>query len=218
MGDATKKGANEPESPGYITHHASRVTESGIALLTTMLLLVAMTVIGIAAMTVTGLGSKMAGFGRTEEAGTNAAEACLGTGVKIIQDTIANAALPPSYLDNASPPGPVPSSNAATLAAEILGQSDNNPDVADVAPNTVAAVGAFAVNGDIDRLYVAPRAGSALQFAAGYEGTGSGGGGGGYDLIYRIDCSTNNTAVGTRSRITAVYACTLAGETCQRKI
>ena len=192
--------------------------ERGLALLTTMLLLIALTVIGIAAMTVTGLGSKMAGFGRSEEAGASAAEACLGTGVKIIQDTIDNGGLPAAYQNNAAPPGPVPSGNAATLQAEIMGQSDNNPDTADGAPNTVATVGSFTVNGDIDRLYAVPKAGAALQFAAGYEGIGAGAAGGGIDIYYRIDCSATNTSVATRSRITAVYACTVTGETCQRKI
>jgi Tfp pilus assembly protein PilX len=183
-----------------------------------MLLLVGLTILGIAAMTVTGLGSRMAGYGRSEEAGASAAEACLGTGVRIIQDTIANSALSAAYLDNASPAGPVPNGNANTLQSEIMGQSDNNADTADVAPNTVATVGAFTVNGDIDRMYAAPRSGSAMQFGSGYEGTGSGAGGGGVDIYYRIDCSATNTATATKSHITAVYACTLAGEACQKKI
>jgi Tfp pilus assembly protein PilX len=192
--------------------------EAGIAMLTTMLLLVAMTVIGIAAMTVTSMGSRMAGFGRTAEAATTAAEACLGTGVKLIQDTIDNGVLPAAYLDNANPPGPVPAGNAATLQAEIMGQSDNNVDQADVAPNTVATVNNYVVNGDIDRLYAAPKAGSAQQFGAGYEGTGAGAAAGGIDIFYRIDCSATNAATDTRGRITAVYACTVTGESCQRKI
>jgi len=182
------------------------------------MLLVAMTVIGIAAMTVTGMGSRMAGFGRMAEAGATAAEACLGTAVKLVQETIDNGTLPAAYRDDANPPGPVPAGNAATLQAEIMGQSDNNADAADAAPNTVAVVNNYVVNGDIDRLYAAPKAGSAQQFGAGYEGTGAGAAAGGVDIYYRIDCSTTNTATDTRSRITAVYACTVTGESCQRKI
>lgn len=192
--------------------------ERGVALLTTMLLLVALTVIGIAAMTVTSLGSKMAGFGRTEEAGASAAEACLGTAVKLIQDTIDNGTLPASYRSDANPPGPVPAGNAAVLQAEIMGQADNSPDAAEAVPNTVANVNNFVVNGDIDRLYAAPKPGSALQFAAGYEGTGSGAAAGGIDIYYRVDCVATNAATDTRGRITSVYACTVTGETCQRKI
>ena len=202
-----------------VTCHLSPLAaEAGLALLTTILLLVAMTVIGIAAMTVTSMGSRMAGFGRTAEAGATAAEACLGTAVKLIQETIDNGTLPAAYRNDANPPGPVPAGNAATLQSEILGQSDNNADAADTAPNTVATVNSYTVNGDIDRLYAAPKAGSAQQFGSGYEGTGAGAAAGGIDIFYRIDCSATNAATDTRGRITAVYACTVTGETCQRKI
>jgi Tfp pilus assembly protein PilX len=201
-----------------LTPHASRLTaENGIALLTTMLLLVAMTVIGIAAMTVTGLGSKMAGYARSEEAGASAAEACLGTAVKIVQDTLEAHMLPPGYRSDATPPGPVPAGNAATLEAEIMGQADNNPDVADAAPNTVATVNNYAVSGDIDRLYRAPKAGSAHQpIGGGYDGAGASA----IDIYYRVDCMAVNAVTATRGRITAIYACTqlAGGETCQRKI
>ena len=190
--------------------------ECGIALLTVLLLLVAMTIIGIGAMTMSGLGTKLAGFGRTTESGANAAEACIGTAVRIIQDTIDQGTIPSTYLSTASPAGPIPSSNSSTLQSEILGQSDNNGDSAQSAPNLSQTVGGFTVNGDIDRLYAAPKAGGALQFASGYEGTAGGAAGGGVDIIYRIDCVATGTA-STMSRITAVYACTLAGDTCQRK-
>jgi len=96
-----------------------------------------------------------------------------------------------------------------------MGQSDNNADtVTSVPPDTVAQVNTYVVNGDIDRLYATPRAGSALQFAAGYEGTA----GGGIDIMYRIDCAATNVATGASSRITAVYACVATGESCQKRI
>jgi Tfp pilus assembly protein PilX len=195
-----------------------RVGQRGIALLTVMLLLVALTVIGIAAMTVTSLENRMAGFERTGESGATAAEACLGTAVRIIQQTIDSAQLPPEFLDDKNPPGPVPAGNAATLQQEIMGQLDNNADVSTTAPNTVTVVAGFTVRGDIDRLYAKPKAGGSLQFAAGYEGTAGGAAGGGVDIMYRIDCSASSALTGTNSRITAVYACTATGESCQRKI
>lgn len=54
--------------------------ERGIALITIMLVMVIMTVIGIAALTVTGMENRMAGFQRTGEAAATAAESCVGTG------------------------------------------------------------------------------------------------------------------------------------------
>jgi Tfp pilus assembly protein PilX len=190
--------------------------QSGVALLTVLLLLVGMTIIGLGAMTMSGFGSRIAGFGRTAESGTNAAEACVGTGVKIIQDTIDQGTMPGAYLSTANPTGPVPVGNGPTLQSEILGQLDNNPDTAQGAPNFTQTINGFTVNGDIDRLYAAPKAGGALQFASGYEGTGTGAAGGGVDIYYRIDCVSTNAA-NTSSRIVAVYACTVTGDTCQRR-
>jgi hypothetical protein len=76
----------------------------------------------------------------------------------------------------------------------------------------------FTVNGDIDRLYAKAKSGGSMQQFGGYEGTAGGAAGGGVEILYRIDCSATNSATGTRGRITAVYACTATGETCQRKI
>lgn len=220
------------EHASRVTRHLSPVTrdaspsdEEGMALLTVVLLLMIMTVLGIAAITTTSMENRMAGFTRTGEASAGSAESCVGTAVNIIQKTIDNGTLPAAFLDDAATPGPVPAANGAggartpTLQAEIMGQADNDPDTVDsVPPNTVAQVNTYVVNGDIDRLYAAPKAGSAMQFAAGYEGMASGAGGGGIDIIYRIDCRATNVATGASSRITAVYACVATGETCQKKI
>ena len=204
---------------GNATGAPSRLTgQDGIALLTVLLLMLIMTVLGIAAITVTSLENRMAGFARTGEASSSAAESCLGAGVNIVQQTIDNGSLPAAFLDNANPAGPVPQANSATLQGEIMGQSDNSTDAAEANPNTVVQVNTFTVNGDIDRLYAQPKAGGSLQFAAGYEGTAGGAAGGGVDILYRLDCVATNPATGTSSRITAVYACTATGESCQKKI
>ncbi|TAJ23407.1 MAG: hypothetical protein EPO64_11265 [Nitrospirae bacterium] len=201
------------------TDYASRLTsERGVALLTVLLLMVILTIVGIVAITVTGVENRMAGYVRTTESGTSAAEACMGTAVNVIQQTIDNGTLSASFLDNAVPAGPVPAGNATTLEQEIMGQSDNNPDAADTAPNTVATVNTFTVRGDIDRLYVVGKTGGSLQFAGGYEGTAGGAASGGVDIYYRVDCSATNAATSTKSRVTAVYVCTSTGESCQRKI
>ncbi len=197
--------------------HAA-ANQNGLALLTVMLLMLIMTVIGIAAITVTGLENRMAGYLRTGEAAASAAESCLGTSVNVIQQTIDQGSLPAAFLDNAAPAGPVPQANGPTLNSEIMGQSDNNGDAPTVAPNTVATVNTFTVRGDIDRLYAKAKAGGSLQFAAGYEGTAGGAAGGGIDIFYQINCIASNAATNASSRITAVYACTATGESCQKKI
>ena len=195
---------------------------NGIALLTVMLVMVIMSVIGIAALTVTGLENRLAGFGRTGEAGATAAESCVGTGVNLIQQTIDLATVPVSFLATSAPAGPVPAGGDTRLTQEIMGQSDNNVDTASATggaggggPNMYTKIGIFDVYGDIDRLYAKARAGGALEFASGFD---SGPGGGGVDIIYRIDCVAQNTTTNTSSQITAVYACAATGESCQKKL
>jgi Tfp pilus assembly protein PilX len=192
------------------------MNQRGVALVTVMLVMIIMTVIGIAALTVTGMENRMAGFQRTGEAVATAAESCVGTGVNIIQQTIDQGKVPDTFttLNN----GPV--LNQAILEGEIMGQSDNNPDdpSTDLTANTKQTVGAYTVRGDIDRLYARPRAGGALQFAGGYEGAAGGTAGGGVDIMYRIDCRATTTISSTASRIVAIYACTATGESCQRRI
>jgi Tfp pilus assembly protein PilX len=199
--------------------------EQGIAMLTVMLVMLMMTVLGIAAVTVTGLENRMAGFMTSMESATAAAESCAGVGVNLIQQTIdpyAGAGTLPAVFKSdvvtAGVPGPVPQTNATVLNQEIMGSSDNNSDFADgtgSVPNLVQTVGAYTVNGDIDRLYVKGSPGSGMQQFAGYEGTGSSSVGSS-NIYYRVDCVARNAATGTSARVTAVYACTLTGESCQK--
>ena len=197
-------------------------SEQGVAMLTVLLVMLMMTVLGIAAVTVTGLENRMAGFMTSMEGATAAAESCAGTGVNIIQQTIdpyvGAGTLPTAFLSNATPAGPVPQTNATVLNQEIMGQSDNNSDIPDGAgavPNLVQTVRAYTVNGDVDRLYIKGSPGSGMQQFAGYEGTGSSAVGSS-NIFYRIDCVARNTATGTSARVTAVYACTTTGESCQK--
>lgn len=199
--------------------------EQGVAMLTVLLIMLMMTVLGISAVTVTGLENRMAGFMTSMEGANAAAESCTGIGVNIIQQTIdpyvGAGAIPASFLSNvvtAGVPGPVNQPYAALLTQEIMGQSDNNSDVPDgtgEAPNLLQTVGVFTVKGDIDRLYIKGTPGSGMQQFAGYEGAGNSAASSA-NIFYRIDCVARNTATGTSARITAVYACTVTGESCQK--
>ena len=198
--------------------------EEGIALVTTLVILLMMTVLGVGAVAVTALENRIAGFQRTGESATSAAESCVGTSVNIIQQTLAssNLTVPAVFVSAA---GPVLTSAEVavnpTLSMEISGQSDNHTDMVTGAgvtgPDYSLQINGYSVLGDIDRLYLIGKTGSGMQFAAGYEGAGSGTAGGGADIVYRIDCRATLTAAGTESRVVAIYACTLNGQ-CQKKI
>jgi Tfp pilus assembly protein PilX len=215
--------------PGQTEQSLALKREDGIAMLTVLMLTLILTVIGVAAITSTTLDIKMAGGERVRESTVNAAEACMSSGVQIIQQTLANGAVPSTLTGvGANPSITLPLGTALgqnPLQAEIMGQSDGNSDSADptVAStrNAVLTISNYTVNMDIDRLYARPKSGSALQFAAGYQGTGAGAAGGGIEILYRIDCYANSTAGGiaqAAGHVTGVYACVSTGESCQRKI
>jgi Tfp pilus assembly protein PilX len=194
-----------------------------MAMLTVMMVLLMLTVLGIAAITSSGLGNNMAGLQRTMEASANAAESCLGTGANIIQQVFLpenGSQLPAALLDDHAPPGPVPIGNKTVLENELIGNPENHTDVptgASAAPNLRMTVGAYAVAGDIDRLYVKMRAGSGQQQFSAYEGSGVGAGSGGVDAFFRLTCVATNVATGTESQVSAIYACSLSGDGCQKQ-
>src|SRR5438128_12423677 len=79
---------------GRIARRAVLGREDGIAMLTVLMLTIILTVIGVAAITSTSLDIKMAGGERVRESSVNAAEACMSSGVQIIQQTLQNGAVP----------------------------------------------------------------------------------------------------------------------------
>jgi Tfp pilus assembly protein PilX len=198
--------------------------EEGIALITTLVILLIMTVLGVGAVAVTALENRVAGFQRTGESATSAAESCVGTSVNIIQQTLAtsNLTVPAAFV---SATGPVLNTAEVavnpSLSLEISGGSVNDPDLVTGAgatgPDYSLQINGYSVLGDIDFLYLVPRAGSGSSGAGGYDGTGSGATDGGVDRLYRIDCRATLPAVGAESRVVAIYACTLNG-ICEKQI
>jgi Tfp pilus assembly protein PilX len=207
-----------------------RENQQGIAMISILMLMLILTVLGIGAMTITGLENRVAGFASSMEASSAAADSCIATGVKVIQqvlDVSNSTSLPTTLLNNQTPPGPVPSTNKAQLELEINGDPTAVADapigppfpagIIAAVPNLVQTVGAYSVAGDIDFLYRKQRAGSGQQFGAAYDGTAVGGGAGGVDMFYSVDCVATNTATGMSSRIAAIYSC-LYNEGCTRKL
>jgi Tfp pilus assembly protein PilX len=188
------------------------IGQDGVALLTVMMIMLILTVLGIAAITTTGLENRMAGFARTGEEAATAADSCLGVGANLIRQALIPAnsvAIPAPFLSNAVPPGPVPVANAVILHDEIYGRdalgvsTKNSGDTAAGTPNLVLAVNGINVNGDIDYLYNENTTGT----------------GGAITNTYRISCVATNVASGSTSSVTSVFACTLVtGSTeCSKK-
>ena len=206
MGPAMNRGVRGTD------HDAAN--DRGMALLTVMIIMLLMVVLAISAITVTGLETRMSGFVATKEAMSTAAESCEGTAVNIIQQTLYYGELRPEFLDNATPAGPIPAANSATLFSEISGQplptgvappntiGENWTDNPSTAPNLqLTNIPGLTVNGDIDRLFKRRKEGSGEL----------------KEIVYRITCIASNAAAGTSSTVTSIYSCTV-GETCMKKI
>ena len=187
--------------------------QRGMTMLTVVMFMIILAMVGIGSLTISSLENRIAGFSRTAEAASAAAESCVGTGVNVIQQTLNAGTLPLAFS-----PTPVTAANAGLyglLQQEIMGQRDNDADTATLASaDTSVTINGYTVNGDIDRLYVAPIPGASLEFGAAYDR----GGGGSVFVYYRIDCVASQTATGATSRLTAVYACAVTGESCQKQI
>src|SRR2546426_12802708 len=117
---------------GRIARRAVLGREDGIAMLTVLMLTIILTVIGVAAITSTSLDIKMAGGERLRESTLNAAEACMSSGVQIIQFFLMirrpprSTLFPYTTLFRSLPLGTAPGQNP--LEAEIMGQSNANAD------------------------------------------------------------------------------------------
>ncbi len=175
---------------------APRLGEEGIALVTTLVILLIMTVLGVGAVATTALENRIAGFQRTGESANSAVEACVGTSANIIKQTITSGmVVPPAFYATAN--DPVPSLAAPTLASEISSMTPNDPDttsgIGAAGPDYSQQINGYNVVGDIDHLY------KNLMF--GEANT--------YVFVYRIDCRATLPAVGSESHVVAIYACSM---------
>jgi len=206
--------------------------ERGVALFSVFLAILMLTVIGIASLTVTGLENRMAGFASSMEASSAAAESCVATGVKVIQqvqDVSNGGTIPTALLSTATPPGPVPNLspniNKSQLEAEIGMDATALPDtpvgppfpagITAAVPNLSFNLSGYTVVGDIDFLYQRNRAGATTCGNCAYHNAS--GGAGSTEYLYKVDCVATHTATGMSSRVSATYAC-VYNEGCQRRI
>ena len=182
--------------------------ERGTSFMTVMMIMLMTGSLGVAALTMTGLENSMAGAIRMVEEGTDAAEACVGMSVNVIQRSVDSPnGLPAMFV---GPLGPVPAASKDRTYDEIIGipfSIRNNPDVAvggALPPNITMTVNNYLVNGDIDFLYSKPRAGSDPDTL---------------DFFYRVDCTAANAATGATSRVIAVFDCLFGtdSDSCKRR-
>lgn len=162
--------------------------ESGVILITVLLLMLIMTFLGIMVIDTSTIDMQIAGnFKRTTTA-FEGAEAGVEMSIPIIERTMFNGAIS-SYNTLTT----APNSLAADLVTEITGGLNNNADalielggVAAAPDIVIADLNGVKIEVDIDRLLSDTVAGGAIEFASGYEGIGAGAAGGGTVVLFRI--------------------------------
>ncbi|MBW6513080.1 MAG: pilus assembly PilX N-terminal domain-containing protein [Desulfuromonadaceae bacterium] len=159
--------------------------ESGVILITVLLLMLIMTFLGIMVIDTSTIDMQIAGnFKRTTTA-FEGAEAGVEMAIPIIERTMSTGSML-SY--NALTTAP--NSIASDLVTEITGGANNSSDGlcgGSAAPDIVIAdLNGVKIEVDIDRLVSDAIAGSSLEFASGYEGIGAGAAGGGTSVLFRI--------------------------------
>ena len=159
--------------------------ERGAVLITTLLLIVIITLIGLIAINTATVDIQISGQTKRSSMAFGGAEAGVDLAIPVIEGTLASGALVPP-----APTGIITALDtgaAPNLLGEITASSDYNTDTASGSPDITAELNGVDVQIDIDRLYSYQLPGGAIEFAAGYEGVGAGAAGGGTGVIYRID-------------------------------
>lgn len=161
--------------------------EQGYILIVVLLLLLVLTVIGLAALNTSSIENVLSGNIRLKERNVSKADA----GVEISTAVIERAVRAEDVQGFGNI---VADANLPTELRNTAFSTDGNTDVTFAVAGQNVAV-------DIDKMYSKYMGGSAIKFAAGYEGAGKGAGSGFY-TFFRInatgaDLANSTAAVGT---------------------
>jgi hypothetical protein len=155
--------------------------QKGAVLLVTMMILLILTVFGVAAISTTTSEIRIAANAKAQSGGFYGADGGGRTYVPILIAAIDNRVLPvgPPVMDS-------------HLVDELMGMTVAAPDdgISDSPtfhPDLSLTAGSVAVGVDIDRIDQQLLSGGASEFASGYEGIGASSSSGGIGIYYKID-------------------------------
>jgi len=161
--------------------HIVIADQKGAILLVTMMILLILTVFGVAAISTTTSEIRIATNAKSQNGGFYGADGGGRTYVPIIESAINTRVIP------AGPP--VADTN---LMNELLGMTvtppdDGNSDTPTSHPDLSLTAGSVTVGVDIDRIDQQLLSGGASEFASGYEGIGASSSSGGIGIYYKMD-------------------------------
>ncbi len=173
-------------------------SEKGMVLIVSLLLLLVATVVGITALSTSTTKVMIAGNQRLSEMNFSSADGGISASTPIIETTAYDRAVSATY--SADPDITI----SLDFTNEITGALAQDGDTASVSPDIQFALGNTTVSVDVDYLYAGSPAGSAIEFASGYEGFGKGAGSGGAEVYYTVNSLSQGDA-GSESGVFAVY-------------
>ncbi len=175
-------------------------SESGMALVVSLLLLLVATVVGLTALSTSTTNVMIAGNQRLMEINFSGADSGVSVTIPVIETTAYDRAISSTYTGLVT--------DTANFVNEITGALAMNNDTALAAPDLQFALGSGAaattVSMDVDYLYSGYPEGSSIEFAAGYEGLGKGAAAGGMEVYYSIRSSSAGV-VGSETDVCALY-------------
>src|SRR4030065_2167718 len=150
--------------------------ERGAVLITTLLLIVIITLIGLIAINTATVDIQISGQTKRSAMACGGAEAGIDISIPVIESTLESRTLTPASI------------TGAVYSADILSEILNDQLATELATFTeditLANIGqGVQVSIDIDRLNSVTIPGGAIEFAAGYEGVGSSAAGGGTGVL-----------------------------------
>jgi len=169
--------------------------EQGFVLVVALLALLVVTVLGILALSTSTTNVMITGNQRLREINLSGAESGLEITDPAIRYIIYNQQIT-NYSSIVNDPN---------LVTELRTGPNFDPDTPSSSPDIQLTNygGIMTVSVDIDRMFSGPCAGSAIEFASGYEGIGMGGGGG-ICTYYRVN-SVSRGDIGSENVIGGVY-------------
>ena len=173
------------------------VNERGMALVIALLLMLVGAIIGIFGVNTGIIETRIAGNERLSNLAFYMADGGADLGPVMINDVIANYAIPEYGSDITID---------SSLMPEILGAADDDPDTAASSPDIQNDLGdQRRMDIDVDRLYTKVMQGGGAEFLGGYDGIGSGGSAGGsVGVFYRVD-SLGSGPLNSRANVETVY-------------
>ena len=163
--------------------------DRGYVLITVLLIMLVLIVIGMAALGTSSIENMLSGNMRLKERNVSKADGAVEISTAVIERTVREQ-------DDVGFANIVTDNNLPNELRAIAFDADGNTDVSLIASGQDTTV-------DIDKMYTKWIGGSAIEFAAGYEGVGKSGGSGFY-TYYRIN-AMGEDAVDSTAIVGSIY-------------